>query len=156
MAKKETVTSISILDLNLGAVPDLKTMESGSETELKITSFRLGYVGQNNLPVFKVALNNLSSTDDVEYATVFHTLWLPNSSDLVSQANRKRRDLVRFCTAFSIDAEELTDYLATAQSTENIENMPQFEGARGKTSYCILKETEYEGTFRNEISRLVS
>lgn len=160
MSKKEkdegnVLAGISILDLNLDSVPELQTMGSGSEAQLEITSFKLGFVGEKNLPVFKIALNNMASTDEAEYGSVFYTAWLPNSDDTTAQANRKRRDLVHLCTAFNIDGGLLADYLNRAQGVE-VQDIPQFEEARGKTAYAILKETQYEGRFRNEVQRFVS
>lgn len=147
----------SILDLNLDSVPELGTMPTGSEAQLEITSCRLKEVGEAGYPQLLFSCKNLESTDETEYDTVFHTLWLPSELDKTSAAsNQKRRDIRDFCSAVGINTDRLVDYVSEASNQlHGGEEVSNLEDAIGKIFYAVLKEEEYEGRLKNVIKKVV-
>ena len=111
---------MSLLNLNLNDVPDLEVLPEG-DYELKIGRADIkDYTSdKGNGQYMNISLTVI---DEANAPTIYHTIFLPNSSDDESQANAKKRRIIQFYKAFDID-------LDGAELSE----------LSGKTGYAFLR-----------------
>lgn len=129
---------MSILDINLADVPELTTVEAGTEVEVQIGALEQGESKSSGNQMLTCRIN-VTSVDNV--GAIFHYLTLPGADDDENTKNSKLRRLKRFCESFGIDFSSGID----------------LEAAVGKQSWAILnEETDEEYGARNTIKRFIA
>lgn len=127
---------MSLIDLHLGEVPDLHTVEP-SEYQLQVISAESKVSIKGN-PMIAVMFDILGS-DNAQ--SVFHTLMLPKPEDDEKAANSKKRRIKAFFEAFDV----------------HLDGSVELDDLTGSTGWAILKEEDDEEFgARNTISRFVT
>ncbi len=129
---------MTLLDLALNDVPELKTVEAGTEVEVQLASFE-----KTESKAGKPMLScRLQITSEADVQAVFNYLSLPVAEDDESTKNSKLRRIQRFADAFGID-----------YSSGSID----LEASVGKSAWVVLnEESDEEYGTRNTVKRFVT
>jgi hypothetical protein len=137
------MTDAPILDdLNLEDVPEIQLFEDNTEAELRIEHIELKtFEKDGNTGRFlniRHSITTPAPSESVDNPAIFHTVFLPRSTDTKDQQNASKRRLIDYMEAFGVA----------------LDNMDTNSWV-GSSGWVILKRDDWKGETKNVIGKVV-